>query len=269
MVDGRAVTYRLFVPAASSAGPVPLVVALHRFTETGSIMARITGFDAIAEREGFIVVYPDGPGRRFDFGNGSRDDIALVLAVIDDVAAAHAIDPSRVYVTGASNGGFMTYALLDAVPERFAAAAPVMAAMPDADERVSADAPPVPILIIHGMADRIVPAEVSRMGGFRMTPLEDTIAAWRERNGCTDEPIVEPLPDTDPDDRTRTVRTRYEPAGDGAEVVVYRVIGGGHTWPGGREPSPRFIVGRVSRDFSASEAIWEFFAAHRRAAPEG
>ncbi len=263
-VGERAADYRLFVPGGMAPdAAVPLVVALHRFSETGDTMAYITGFDAIAEREGFAVVYPDGPGRRFDFAGADRDDVALVLGVIDDVERRVPIDAGRVYLTGASNGGFMAFRLACAAPERFAAIAPVMSLMQGALDASAEIDTPVPIAIVYGTADTIIRPDTSRLGAMPVRTMSETIAYWRERNGA--ETIAErAVIDEDPGDGTRTQFTRFEAGRGGAPVVVYRVLGGGHTWPGGEEPSPRFLVGRVSRDFSASEAIWAFFTQHAR-----
>lgn len=262
----REATYRLYVPTdAHPREQLPLLVALHRFTEDADTMARMTGFDELAEREGFAVVYPDGPGRRFDFSAGGRDDAALVLGVIDDVRAQQAIDDDRVYLTGASNGGFMTFALACTHPERFAAIAPVMAVMPRALDEESAIGTPMPTLIVYGTTDRIVPMDQARIAGFRVRTMEQTIDYWRARNGCEGEGVDTRIRDSDTRDGTRTLRTVFSPEGDsGAPVVVYKVLRGGHTWPGGDEPGPAFIVGRTSRDFSASEAIWAFFERRTR-----
>lgn len=269
--DGRTMTWRLFVPAEIAARrPVPLVLALHRFSETGPIMAAMTGFDAIGEREGFAVVYPSGPWRRFRFGGQRPSDVDLLRAVLDDVARLIPVDLDRVYVTGASNGGFMTYTLAAADPGRFAAIAPVMAAEtldPGVDVPDGVP-PPLPLMVVHGMEDRIVPADRSRLGGFRVRTLAETVEAWRVRNRSEGEPATSLMDDRDPDDGTRTRTTTHSPGPGGAPIIVHRVDGGGHTWPGGGERSPRFIVGRVARDWNASEVIWAFFAEHRRRSEE-
>lgn len=260
---GRTMAYRMFIPPGDDT-PVPLVVALHRFSEDGETMAAMTGFDAVAEREGFAVVYPDGPGRRFDFTMAECNDAELILRVIDDAGERVPIDRGRVYLTGASNGGFMAFALAQRYPERFAAVAPAMALMGAEPVDEGGAVLPVPVLILYGSADRIVPPDTSRLGGFAVRPMSETIAYWRARNGALSDGVRTRLPDTDPRDGTVTQRTRFDSDPPGAPVVVYRVVRGGHTWPGGREPSPYFLVGRSARDFSASETIWSFFRAHRR-----
>jgi len=256
--------YQLYLPT-SPRRPAPVVIALHRFTEDGRIMARLTGLNEVADREGFLVVYPNGSGRRFEaWEGGGRDDVALVLAILEDVARRVPIDRSRVYVTGASNGGFLTHRLACLEPAVFAAAAPVMALMPRELSEIVPDGDPVPMLIVHGDEDRIVPAKGSNLflsGRRSALSLRETIDYWVRRNGCRPGAVTTELRDRDPDDRTRVVLHRYPGP---VETLYCEVVGGGHTWPGGDEPGPAFIVGRTSRDVSATELIWDFFARHRR-----
>ena len=220
----------------------------------------MSGFNEVADLEGFIVAYPNGSGGRWDtFGGDYRDDVQLVLELIEDVAAAHPIDRERIYLTGASNGGFMTYTLACTAPETFAAAAPVMGLM-QATHLEDSPAPPLPILIIHGTRDPLVPYDSTSFLGADMLTVDEAVAYWVERNGCDPEPAVEPLADRDPDDRTRVTVERY--SGGEAPVVLCRVEGGGHTWPGGREPGLGLLTGRMSRDIEASALIWQFFAHH-------
>ena len=110
-------------------GPVPdarriLPGTVHRFTENGETMAWMSGFNEVAREHKFAVVYPNGPGRRFAFlDSQERDDVARVIDTIEDVAAALPIDRSRIYLTGASNGGFLTIRMACLEPQVFAAAA--------------------------------------------------------------------------------------------------------------------------------------------------
>jgi polyhydroxybutyrate depolymerase len=255
--QGSIRSYELYLPA-SAPNPAPLVVALHRFTESGSIMARLTGFNDLADQEGFVVLYPNGPGRRFEFlADEDRDDGQLILRMIEDVAVSVAIDRKRIYLTGASNGGFLTHRMACLFPETFAAAAPVMALMPA--ELAETEGPPMPMLVIHGTADRIVGADAQKLFGgrfFAVLPMRKTLEYWIRRNGARKKAVVTELPDVDPQDKTRTRRHEYRGA---APVQYLEVEGGGHTWPGGKERAPRFIVGRLARDFSATEEIWKFF----------
>lgn len=271
--DGRLRSYRLFMPEmASSPGPRPVVVALHGFTQTGAGMARMTGFNAVAEREGVIAVYPDGLQRRFNaFGDSEVDDVGFLLAVIDDVSQRAAVDPARVYLMGSSNGAFMAYRMVCEAGDRFAAVAAVMGTMPRGVAEACPDEPSMPVCIVHGTADPVVPYdEATIFAGpgrtLEVLPVPEGVVYWAARNQTGSAFTAEELPDKDPTDGTRTTRYAYGAPGSVGEVVLYAVEGGGHTWPGGATPGLLYapIVGVQAQDFSASEAIWAFFARHRR-----
>ncbi|MCC6142169.1 MAG: prolyl oligopeptidase family serine peptidase, partial [Candidatus Hydrogenedentes bacterium] len=259
----------LHVPAGyDGSTPRPLVFALHQFTDTGRGMQRLTGFDAIADRERFFVVYPDGIFRTWNAGRGSDvDDVGFIETLADQIQQDFNIDPTRIYATGASAGGMMAQ-YLACHSGLFAAIAPVMGSMTEANVQECASTG-LPVLIIHGTADPVVPFE----GGdtfagpgnrVRFLSAPDNAAFWAERNECGAEPIRTPLPDSVPDDETKVVQVTFPACAPGQEVVLYEVEGGGHTWPGSNNRYPAFIVGRASREINASEVIWEFFSAHAR-----
>jgi polyhydroxybutyrate depolymerase len=273
MVDGAARTYRLHLPEAYTEDRLwPLVVVLHPFTSSGAGMARLTGFDALAEREGFIVAYPDGLSRRWNIGHfpDEADDVGFVTALVDHLLAHYAVDSGAVYLTGASNGAGMTYRLMCEAGDRFAAAAVVMGGPMLAGVAAGCEAAvPMPLMIIHGTDDRFLPwegGEIQVIPGraFTLLSVEESLAFWRARNDCSDSAQTTPVDDVEPNDGTTTTRLAYEDCGSGAVTILYRVEGGGHTWPGRPDSYPEFIVGRTARDFSASEVIWEFFTRHRR-----
>ena len=268
-VDGRTRTYELHAPAAQDAAPRPLVIALHQFSDTARGMQRLTGFDAVADEENFLVVYPDGLGRRWRVGErgGRVDDVNFLLALIDAVDAAYPVDRARIYVTGASNGGMMAqyFACETDVP---AAIAPVMGSLTRDWCEGCARTGPLPVLLIHGTDDPVVPYEGSGgsgiagqiKGGF--VSAEENAAFWAARNGAAAGPDIEKWPDSDPEDGTRVDVLRH--ADGAAPALLYRVNGGGHTWPGHKNYYPRFFVSRASMEFDATRVIWDFFKAHAR-----
>lgn len=269
---GEPRSYYLHVPVLlDSSVPAPLVIALHRLTETGEKMARETGFNAYADAEQFIVAYPNGKYRAFSFDKDDEpDDSAFVLAVIEDVAAEHAIDRSRIYLVGASNGEFLVYTLVCEHPEIFAAAAPAMATFLEKYTHACQPGLDTPLIIIHGDADFVVPyyTDVLFAGRkFDVLPVPETVRFWAEINGCRPEPIIEPIPNTVPGDGTTSVKETYYDDNGVPRVVHIRVRNGGHTWPGGYEPLPPFMTGKQSKDFSATAMIWDFFSLHRLKTP--
>lgn len=277
--DGIPRTYCLHLPQAyAELQSVPLVIALHGGGGDGPKTARLTGFNALADREGFIVVYPEGINHHWNDGrlpDRIADDVGFISALLDKLQAEYRIDPTRVYVTGPSNGAMMTYRLAYEMTGRIAAAAPVIGSIPLGLKDRCRPSGPMPMLIINGDADPLVPygggeVRVGRQRLGRLISTDDTIQFWVAQNGCTATPSVADLPDKDTSDGATVTRSMYTSPASDKEVILYRVRGGGHTWPGGPQYLPKWIVGTVCRDFNASEIIWEFFQRHHRPpAPSG
>ncbi|WP_297435462.1 PHB depolymerase family esterase [Thermococcus sp.] len=267
-----------FPPNFSKDEHLPLLIALHGGGGTGFDMERLTrgGLNTIADRERFIVVYPDGVGRHWNDGrNLSRyraqrediDDVAFISALIDLFVQKSDVNGSRVYVTGMSNGGLMTYRLACEIPERLAAVAIVGVSMSENLYDNCSSKVPIPILIILGTDDPIVPWNGGelRFGPVklgRVVSIENTVEYWAARNGCTVRHEREYLPNADPEDGTRVWVERYSNCSNGVDVILYGVEGGGHTWPGGYLYLPRSVIGKTSRDIDANEVIWKFFSNH-------
>ena len=258
--------YELFVP--SDTPNLPLVVVLHGHGGTGKHMERSSGFDRVAAREQFVVAYPDGIGRGWNDGrtagvNGNQDDVAFIAGLIDEIATAHAIDRSRVYVTGASNGAMMTYRIGCELTDRVAAIAPVIGNLPA--ELACTPNAPLSVLAINGTADPLVPYNGGQVGRDRGVVLSAALSTqqFASAAGCgAADPTVEE-PDVNGGDHSRTFVTTYEcPAP--VEVSLVTLDGAGHTWPGGTQYLPKLLIGGVSRDFDGAERIWEFFEPHTR-----
>ena len=281
VVDGLKRTYIVHLPRNFSEDEhLPLLIALHGGGGSGFDMERLTrgGLNVLAERERFVVVYPDGvEGHWNDGRNLSRyraqreniDDVAFISALIDLFVGEYGVNGSRVYVTGMSNGGLMTYRLACEIPERMAAVAVVGVSMSENLYDSCSPRTPVPIMIILGTDDPIVPWDGGelhfgpvKLG--RVVSVEKTVEYWADRNGCTVRHGQEYLPDADPEDGTRVWVERYSNCSGGAEVVLYGIEGGGHTWPGGYQYLPRSIIGKTSGDIDASGVIWKFFSSYSR-----
>lgn len=275
--DGLRRTYLVHVGSScSTEKPAPLVIVLHGGGGTGAGMVKLTNFNAIADREGFIVVYPDGVDRHWNDGRGVEwyrahteniDDLGFISTLIDELVAKLNVDVKRVYATGISNGGMMSYRLGCELSQRIAGIAPVTASISVNMAKVWSPSRPMPVLIIAGTADPLVPWDGGDIRFGRrifgtVLSVPDTVKFWVEKNGCLAKPIVIRLPDTDPTDGTTVRKEVYASCRDGAEVVLYAVEGGGHTWAGGLQYLPERIIGKTSREFSASEVIWQFFKAH-------
>jgi polyhydroxybutyrate depolymerase len=272
--DGRARSYLLYAPP-NATGKLPRVVALHGASQDGAAFAEETQFAAAGAASGMAVVFPDGsgtePGRlswnaHFCCGIGAAeqvDDVGFIGAVIERVAATLPIDRKRVYATGMSNGGMLSYQLAAAHPEWLAAIAPVSATIGGTSrngDRFVIPAPdrPMPVMIIHGRKDPFVLFEggssslisLSRRSNMGVA---EALSFWTAADGCTTPPAVsEPAPG-------RLRRSISGPCRDGGEIVVWEIEDGEHNWPANvRFPAPD----GASR--TATAEILAFFARHSR-----
>ena len=266
-VNGQSRRYYLYLPATWHRGrPAPLVLVFHGGGGRASGIAPHTGFSRLADREGFVVAYPQGLNGRWNDGRGyaaTHDDVGFVRALLDTLEHELGIDPRRVYATGISNGAMFTYRLACDLPGRFAAVAPVAGAMPAALATGCAHTQPVSVIAFQGTADPLMPSAgggVARRRG-QVLPAERSIAFWGTVAGCTGEPSVTDEPDLITDE-TVVRLTAYGGCREGRTVELYTIRGGGHTWPGG--PAAGARVGRVSREIDATELIWKFFAGNGR-----
>ena len=270
-LDGITRSYHLHVPSAVGPTPAPLVLVFHGGGGTGPGTERLTRFTALADREGFLVAFPEGveknwnDGREFTSSRAHRDhvdDVAFVAALIDAIGRAHAVDPRRVYATGISNGGIFSHYLAAHLSARIAAIAPVVGGIADPPDAWLRPEQPVSVLMLQGTRDPLVPYHGGAVafGRGKIIDTEEAARRWAALNGGR-EPVREPLP-ADGKDRCGGLRTIYPGGRDGSEVTLVRLDGGGHTWPGGAQYLPERLIGRVCRDFDATVLIWDFFKAH-------
>jgi polyhydroxybutyrate depolymerase len=219
-----------------------------------------------SDEEGFLVVYPNGTGRLDEFlltWNAGTccgyalehniDDVGFIRTLLERLEQQVRIDPSRIYVTGISNGGMMTYRLACDLADTVAAIAPVAAALNEEDCSPSR---PVSVIIFHGTADEHVPYNGgigSKARDERVDkPVRYAVSFWVNRNRCSPNPVVEEF---------GSIRKETYGGGiDGTEVVLYTILGGGHAWPGG-EKGYRW-GDEPTKEISATDLMWEFFASH-------
>ncbi|MBN1674820.1 MAG: hypothetical protein JXR37_27490, partial [Kiritimatiellae bacterium] len=280
--DGLTRTYRLYIPASrDEAVPAPLLMALHGGLGDAERMEQLTQrtFNALADRDGFVVVYPEGIERHWNDGRRNVsyrahkekiDDVGFLCALIDRLVSEWNADPARIYMTGASNGAMLTQRFAFEHAERVAAIAPVMGTIPLDLVGTCEPAAPVPVLIINGTDDPLVPWAGGEIGTQRRkigkgVSIPEAVQFWATRNGCAAQPETALLPDACPEDGTRVKRDIYRARTGDADAVLYTIEGGGHTWPGGWQYLSERLVGRTCRDIDACELIWAFFRGHSRA----
>ncbi|NDJ52738.1 MAG: prolyl oligopeptidase family serine peptidase [Chloroflexi bacterium] len=268
-VDGRERSYHVYVPATDGTA-LPVMLSLHGGGGDGPSTAGLTGFNSVADAEGFIVVYPDGFERSWADGRGVTnaddagiDDIAFLQAVVDDLATRYTIDTEQIYATGISNGGYMSQTLACGWPDGIAGIGVVVA-----NTRV--DLPPecefpdaIPVAFMLGRLDPLVPWQGGDTERGVILSGPDTIAAWAELMGCSRNPEVTQLPDLADDDTSIELATHSD-CRDGVEVRLYEIRGGGHTWPGGAQYLPEAVIGRTSQDLEASPTLWDFLTTFSR-----
>jgi polyhydroxybutyrate depolymerase len=231
-------------------------------------MADMTGFSKKADREGFIAVYPNGSGRlqnhflTWNAGNccawayeNQIDDVGFIRALIGQLKKDYAVDEKRIFVTGISNGGMMSYRLACELSDQIAAIGPVAGAQ-NIDCR---PARPVSVIILHGTADLHVvynggaPLRMVDVRNPRVDrPVSAAVAFWVKRNGCADTPVKER--------KGKVIIERYGDCAAGTAVALYTIQDEGHTWPGGTKWA--IWADEPSREISATDVIWEFFRSH-------
>ncbi len=279
VVDGRDRTY--LIQRAQGAGRHPLIVALHGGTRSADDIFSRGDWPAIAREQNAILLAPNAVGGNWNdgrtiyqgnFNPSGIDDVGFITELIERMVREEGADPTRIYVTGASNGGNMSWRLACERGHLIAAIAPVISTMRAGDpEGRCADARPMPVIAFFGTEDplmRFDGAPVETRDGLMTEPRLSAPAStdfWALRNGCVGAPTQSALPDVDRRDRTRALRHVY-PCPEGAEVVRYDIVGGGHVSPGAAPPSGplgRFL-GKGNGDISAERLSWDFVARHRR-----
>lgn len=248
-------------PAYDGSEPLPVVLVFHGLTQSVESVRAMTGFDALADEQNFITVYPEGFLHTWEIDSTDYlevDDLAFVNAVLDRLEGELAVDTSRVYATGFSMGGHMTNRLACEMADRIAAFGPVAGVMSARLYRECRPSRPVPILMIHGTDDRRVPYERAYQ---EVMGVPETLDFWVKHDGCDPTPLVEDLPDA-AEDGTRVSRVTFSGCEGGAQVVLYTIEGGGHTWPGGA-PLGEQTMGLASEDIVASAVLWAFFQQYR------
>lgn len=292
--DGVDRIYRYFTPAdlKESENPSPLVVCLHGGGTDAATLSK-SGWSTVASRENFRVIYPEGLNGRWNDGRIVRkhreqdevtDDVDFLIQLIQHLISTEPIDPERIYVTGLSNGGFMTQRLANEHTALFAAAAVQIATLPSAYRRGDlsfSPKAPLSVLFMNGTADPFMPYH-----GGKLTPnlfphridsrtfdfgqdsaisTDEAVGLWIKHNKLNEsEVLTKTLPDQDPDDGCKVIHKSWKSTSSPLSVELYRIEGGGHTSPGGFQYLPKPVIGPVCMDINGIETIWNFFERNSR-----
>jgi polyhydroxybutyrate depolymerase len=274
--DGLERQYLIYTPTPKPAhsGKRPLLLVLHGGGGTHRGMIRLTKrrFNRLADRDGFFVVYPQGVDKSWNEGRPDEisgahrkgiDDISFFRRLVEDLVSQYPIDPERVFATGISNGGLMSLRLGCSLPEKIRAIAPVTASIPSAILPICRSESTVGLAVFNGTDGPLVPydgGQITILGQQRGEVLstDETIRIWRQKNRCSSEAKITQLPDVAADG-TRVTKIEYDRCETESRVVLYRVDGGGHTWPDGQQYLPVSLIGRTTRDINGCDEIWQFF----------
>jgi polyhydroxybutyrate depolymerase len=275
-------TYLYYIPSSyTGSEAIPLLFSFHGLGSTGDEQRDLSAFDELAEQEGFIAVFPDAtnlptegnpcaatlpplPGAeiQWNLGAGSLqycagvDDVGFASDMVDWFNNHYNIDADRIYSTGMSDGALFSYLLAFNLTDTFAAIAPVCGPMPWGFE-VLPEPDPITVILIHGTADPILDYDGhGGLGGNVTYSVNETIAYWCGVDNITTEP-VETVWGPTGSDSTVVHRYLYGGGTDGTEVILFKVAGGGHTWPGGPQYASELAIGKVSTHIDGSALIWK------------
>ena len=275
--------YLVHVPPRAAAGkPLPVVLNFHGGGGNAENEKAYSRMDAAADRDGYVAVYPNGTGGlggrllTWNAGTccgaaaaGQVDDVGFVALLLDDLARRIPYDRARVYATGLSNGSMMAYRIAAELPGRIAAVAGIAGAMTLPG---FAPALPMPVMHIHSVDDQRALYGGGLGPAFPFTntrvfhqSVDSMIEKWRTHDGCPAQPAVDaPLRGKGPDAAHSATRYRYGPCRAGTEVVLWKLTGSGHVWPGGqRDYLPR-LLGQGTAVIDANREMWQFFSRFRR-----
>jgi len=272
--DARARFYSTHLPPGfDGSRSRPLLIVLHGGSGNAQSVQGFTRMNTISNANGFVTVYPQGfaeaaPGYSWADGRGTSadeqgvDDVGFIDALIDTLQAAYAIHPDSVYVCGFSNGGFMTQRLACEIPERFAAIGGLGCSLDTALINSCQPGQPVPMMYVSGTADPFVPYAGGEMDNnvTPIVPVDTAVQFWANNNNCQMAQAPSPVPDRVADDNSTVELLRFTDCDCEADVYLYRIINGGHTWPGVEIAAQEPILGETNEDISASAELWTFFS---------
>ena len=252
-----------YVPASKTDNPA-VIISLHGRLSNGKGMMRFADFRPIADKEGFIIICPDGINKSWNDGRNTPaykqgiNDVKFINELIDYAVNIYHADAKRVYVTGMSNGGFMASRLACELPGRIAAIAVVAASMDTNAGYLPCK--PLPVMYIQGNEDPVVPFSGGAMKNGKGTIYghEQVLQVWAAADQCALQPASTNL-NAAVNDGTGVTRETYSSPSGKVKVTGYIITGGGHTWPGGSQYLPEFLVGIASKNLDACKVIWEFF----------
>ena len=278
--DGKSRIYYYYEPSDPGPPPRPLVILLHG---GGGNVESFLGEDGkkapfkiwldIADEEKLYLAIPQGYENywndcRGDCANGDEDDLGFLNEMIDRLTNKFNIDPERIYATGESNGGHMSYRLAMELSDRIAAIGVVIAGFP-AQNQCSGPVNPISVLIMNGTDDPICPWEGGEYNIFKdrgtVLSAEESVNFWIRHNGCDTIPQYKDFPDLATEDNSTVRLEKYLNGTEGTEVYFYRIDGGGHNPPSIIQQYLKailLILGKQNYDIEMAREVWDFLKRH-------
>lgn len=278
--QGAPRTAIMHAPPATVGHAAPLVIALYGSGDNAEGFQKAIRFDAVADRENFIVVYPEAITGRWNFGRAINarvplindqpvDDVGFLHQMIDDLVARRLVDKSKIYATGFSRGALVSFSLACRLPDKIAAIATVAGMM---TESQIADCKPghtMPVMMINGTSDDSLPYGGSQRQDTRFLSAQETLDYRRNINGCTGQDGGKTLPHLNQNDLTRAILFNWTACRAGTAVRHYKIDHGGHSWPrlvdpNDPEPTHGTPSGGRNGDFETPLEVWNFFKHYQR-----
>jgi polyhydroxybutyrate depolymerase len=256
--------------SARGGGPLPVVVAVHGWNGTIDGFQRSWTMDAVADREGFDVLYPTAVAGRWAYvdtrpvplpnGAGNADDIGFILALLDKLVADRVVDPAHIYLTGASNGGLVAWTFACLAPQQIAAVAPMVSGMLEPQMAQCHPKRLLPVMVIAGTDDWTQVYDGIPTDDYPLLSIPETLQFWRRLRGCTGMRHTA-VPPHDPDDPTEAVLVEWTKCKDPSPQQYYRIEGGGHSLPSYAplQGDEKARHGGRSRAIETAEVLWAFF----------
>ncbi|MDF1735943.1 MAG: PHB depolymerase family esterase [Minwuia sp.] len=275
--DGRTRSFIVDVPQGLQAS-APTVFVLHGGGGTAERIRRTTALHQVGARQGFVTVYPQGAANQWNDarnspvvvakqGGGGADDVGFLRALVAHLVSTGVTDPGRVHVVGLSNGGMMAFRLACEAADVFAAFVPVIASLPEPAEHDCRPARAVPMMVMNGTVDRLVPWDGGPVAAMfpgdrgRTLSTARTMAVFSALNGCSSE-ILDSVGGPGRDPVVTLNVHRHLGCRDDVDLRLYAFVGMGHRWPGGGPLPAAYedLLGPAPRAFPVGAEIWSFLA---------
>jgi len=275
MFEGRLRTYILHTPLTFKNESVPLLFCIHGGGGTAKGMISLTygRFNELADNDGFIVIYPNAVDKNWNDGRGDKNavstyeninDVGFITAIIDTLRIKYKIDNAKIFACGISNGGFMSCRLACDKSDVFAGVGIISATIGVDYFPKCKPIQPIKVIIMNGTEDPLVPYKGGDVMVFNKSrgkciSTDSLIFFWKKNNGCSGNPVKTILPNLDISDGSSVEKYSYPDCKNGSTLVLFKIIGGGHSWPGGKQYLGKKIIGNTCRDINTCDEIWKFF----------